>query len=695
VSKFAGILLLLFGILPASAADYYIGPEGDDAHPGTASQPLATIARGLEQAAPGDRLLLLPGIYRQNIEIRRSGAPENPIVIQSRSTDPTQYAIIDGGSEPGANLDHHGFRLWDASWITIRNIEFVNCWTDVIALIRSTYISIQGCHFRDTGQHAVSTRDLDTHHILVEDCTWSQDERVWTTWDWEELHHGELAHYNGGFYGGRAGAGSAVIRRNKISYAFNGLRWWLKEAEKGAAQRNIEIYENRFSYCLDNFIEPEVFTANLHIYHNTFDSCPNGVFSIDKVTGGPIFIYGNVGRWSRDGCSKEKPWTIYKFSNYDDRGFLDEPLFLFHNSWDYMAAFGASGEGYYKADDHLRHFNNAYLFQGGKNLGFNGWRGVDCQFDHDLSSAPWPSDIAERGFETHGLVGNPNFVDSENGDYRLSPSSPGVDSGVIIENFTQWYVGQMPDMGAYEGDRLIYGPPFQFQELPGESTYQERPRIVRCFARDKYLAIFFSTDLKPESIAVPNVRLQVGEDAISIEEITFPGPPRAALLTLSQPVLDGAIIDLQLSPLPVGANGTDATLWGADLRVVEIQPEAKLIGEMADLFSSSDAEIPSAIEEGQSALPRDSGLLPDYPNPFNKATLLRYQVASADQVHLDIFDVAGQRVKRLVDGMQKGGSYQVAWDATAEDGTNMATGSYLVRLQVGKFSESHKVTLIK
>ena len=102
-----------------------------------------------------------------------------------------------------------------------------------------------------------------------------------------------------------------------------------------------------------------------------------------------------------------------------------------------------------------------------------------------------------------------------------------------------------------------------------------------------------------------------------------------------------------------------------------------------------------SVGHGGVSLPIDGGLLPGYPNPFNRAILLRYQVAAVDRVHLDIFDAAGQRVKRLVDGVQKGGRYQVAWDATAEGGIDVATGPYLVRLQVGGFAESRKVTLTK
>jgi hypothetical protein len=524
------VLMIVMSGSRAFAVDYFIATDGHDGQLGTQSQPFATIARAIEVAQPGDRVLLFAGVYRQNTDIRVSGAPERPITITSRSQDPAQFAVIDGGASPGSGLHNEGFRLQDAAWITLRNLEFINCWTDVITLTRSSYISVQGCRFIDTGQHAVSTRDPGTHHILAEGNLWSQDKRIWTTWDWAQLHHGELAHYNGGFYGGGPGAGSAIIRDNTIRYAFNGLRWWLNEEHRGKAQSNIEIYDNVFEHCLDNFVEPEGFTANLHVYHNVFDACPKGVFSIDKVEGGPIYIYGNVGRWRRDGCTTEKPWTIYKFSKYGAPGWLDEPLFLLHNSWDYMSVFGASGAEYQKAEDHLRHFNNAYSFQGGKDFGFNGWLGQNGLFDYDMSSAPWPRDIVDRGLEVHGLVGDPLFVDPLASDYRLRAGSAAIDGGKILMEFTQWYLGDAPDIGAYEGDQRVYGPPFQYVPLAAAAPLAEKPRVVRCFTRGRWLAIFFSADLDPASLTPTTVALGVDGVSYHIEEIDFPAIPRAALL---------------------------------------------------------------------------------------------------------------------------------------------------------------------
>jgi hypothetical protein len=58
--------------------------------------------------------------------------------------------------------------------------------------------------------------------------------------------------------------------------------------------------------------------------------------------------------------------------------------------------------------------------------------------------------LAKAGIEEHGIFARPVFRDAAGGDYRLSGSSPGIEAGQIIENFSDNYKGKAPDMGAYD-----------------------------------------------------------------------------------------------------------------------------------------------------------------------------------------------------------------------------------------------------
>ena len=82
---------------------------------------------------------------------------------------------------------------------------------------------------------------------------------------------------------------------------------------------------------------------------------------------------------------------------------------------------------------------------------------------------------------------------------------------------------------------------------------------------------------------------------------------------------------------------------------------------------------------GQEAL--SSGLEPNAPNPFNSTTLIPYRLAEPGWTRLMIYNSLGQPVRTLVDGFQAAGVYQVLWDARDQQGSNVAAGVYVTRLQ--------------
>jgi hypothetical protein len=60
----------------------------------------------------------------------------------------------------------------------------------------------------------------------------------------------------------------------------------------------------------------------------------------------------------------------------------------------------------------------------------------------------------------------------------------------------------------------------------------------------------------------------------------------------------------------------------------------------------------------------ETRLYPNYPNPFNPATTIHYQLRNQSQVSIEVFDVAGRRVGLLADGVQQPGEYRVNFDAS-------------------------------
>ncbi len=89
-------------------------------------------------------------------------------------------------------------------------------------------------------------------------------------------------------------------------------------------------------------------------------------------------------------------------------------------------------------------------------------------------------------------------------------------------------------------------------------------------------------------------------------------------------------------------------------------------------------------------LPTTHVLYPNYPNPFNPATQIRYDLPEAEKVRLTIYNSLGQEIGRLVDSRQAAGSYSVTWDAEG-----FASGLYHYKLEAGSFDVVRKMVLLK
>lgn len=92
----------------------------------------------------------------------------------------------------------------------------------------------------------------------------------------------------------------------------------------------------------------------------------------------------------------------------------------------------------------------------------------------------------------------------------------------------------------------------------------------------------------------------------------------------------------------------------------------------------------------KSDAPSTYALFRNYPNPFNPATVIRYQLPQASRVSLQVFDVLGRRVRTLVDKRQPAGVKSVQFEAGELPG-----GIYFYRIQAGSFRETQAMMLLK
>ena len=101
-----------------------------------------------------------------------------------------------------------------------------------------------------------------------------------------------------------------------------------------------------------------------------------------------------------------------------------------------------------------------------------------------------------------------------------------------------------------------------------------------------------------------------------------------------------------------------------------------------------------------SLTPRETALLPNYPNPFNPETWIPYQLAKESQVRVNIYDVRGAAVRQLNLGHQAAGYYTdqsraAYWDGRNAVGEPVASGVYFYTLTASDFTATRKMLIRK
>ncbi len=160
--------------------------------------------------------------------------------------------------------------------------------------------------------------------------------------------------------------------------------------------------------------------------------------------------------------------------------------------------------------------------------------------------------------------------------------------------------------------------------------------------------------------------LLAGKDPVATDSVAayFMGnDPEAAKIDLP----DGGQCDNYLELLHQKGIGTNQ------------MSEIEIVGDGASLITPVKPRY-------EAVRPTGFRLCQNYPNPFNPSTRITFVVPSSERVSIKIYNIAGQEIETLVDGVVPAGSHTLRWAANG-----LASGVYLCRMQSGQFAQTTKM----
>lgn len=164
--------------------------------------------------------------------------------------------------------------------------------------------------------------------------------------------------------------------------------------------------------------------------------------------------------------------------------------------------------------------------------------------------------------------------------------------------------------------------------------------------------------------------------------LTVPGFPAVDALRIRK--VDTLATGLRVSYMFIAKDGTSVQFTAAD-------PSAPNNGTIGVVRSSVQWTAATATHvEVVDNIPAAFGLQQNYPNPFNPSTTIRFTLPVREQVTLKVYNLLGQEVATLANETLNAGESMVRFD-----GSRLASGVYLYRIQAGGSTLTRRMTLVK
>lgn len=151
---------------------------------------------------------------------------------------------------------------------------------------------------------------------------------------------------------------------------------------------------------------------------------------------------------------------------------------------------------------------------------------------------------------------------------------------------------------------------------------------------------------------------------------------------MQDPKPENAVVVPSTGVLQWRPANTQAKIW--QIVVVASDGVLSTVSRIAYVTVKPDVGI------DETNLPTSYSLYQNYPNPFNPSTSIKFALPKDSKVRLSVYNILGQEMAVLVNGLMPAGYHSVKFDAT-----NLTSGMYIYKIQAENFSEIKKMLLMK
>ncbi|MBI4811065.1 MAG: choice-of-anchor D domain-containing protein [Ignavibacteriales bacterium] len=206
-----------------------------------------------------------------------------------------------------------------------------------------------------------------------------------------------------------------------------------------------------------------------------------------------------------------------------------------------------------------------------------------------------------------------------------------------------------------------YGPPLDFDTIRVSGRGIAPPRNLRNLAKITFVGVPLGTSAVDSFFIHNDGETDLVIDSMRTTSSTFEVNPVALTVAPN----DSELVYVSASPKFYQSESAyiifiDNSVKSPDSMVVEL------------------SELTDVREE---AIPTEYSIKQNYPNPFNPTTTIRYSLPFSSNVTIKVFNIIGQEVITLIDGIESSGYKAAIWNGNDQNGNQVPSGTYLYRIE--------------